>query len=70
MTESSVLRSASAYILVYDTIYVRYLGIVYFLVQILALEPPYAALISFVCFTFPRFIVLDKPVYRFPKAVN
>lgn len=67
---SPIVRSATVYVLVYGFVYVCHLGFVSFLVEGMSVEPYLAALISFVCLTIPLFFLLDKLVYRSPKAVH
>lgn len=68
--ESPILRSATAYILTYGFIYVSHLGVVTYLVEVQSISPGIAALISFVFLTVPLFMLLDRLVYRSPKARN
>lgn len=68
--KSPVLKSASAYVVIYGIVYVCHLGFVSYLVKIQTVTPALAALISFICLVGPLFILLDKVVYRLPKIMN
>ncbi|MFC4269927.1 hypothetical protein GQF03_05300 [Sneathiella chungangensis] len=68
--ESPILRSATAYILAYGFIYFCHLGFVTFLVEIQQISPHWGGLASVVFLTIPLFMLLDRFVYRSPKARN